>query len=84
MFLGKEYDVEVTAYNSVGAGEPAKVSPLQTQGGKPLRPTSHQLIQTNTTSFLLDLNTWVDNGCRITSFSIEYREVTRSEWITGW
>ncbi|KAL1457022.1 hypothetical protein WDU94_001699 [Cyamophila willieti] len=82
LICGKEYDVEVSSYNSVGAGEAAKSVPLQTQGGKPLRPTAHQLIVSNTTSFLLDLNTWLDNGCRITSFSIEYREVTRSEWIT--
>ncbi|KAI5734243.1 hypothetical protein M8J77_004297 [Diaphorina citri] len=82
LICGKEYDVEVSSYNSVGTGEPAKSPPLQTQGGKPLRPSAHQLIVSNTTSFLLDLNTWLDNGCRISSFSIEYREVTRSEWIT--
>uniref|UniRef100_A0A8D8VA62 Down syndrome cell adhesion molecule-like protein Dscam2 n=3 Tax=Cacopsylla melanoneura TaxID=428564 RepID=A0A8D8VA62_9HEMI len=82
LICGKEYDVEVSSYNSVGAGEAVKSVPLQTQGGKPLRPTAHQLIIANTTSFLLDLNTWLDNGCKITSFSIEYREVMRSEWIT--
>ena len=72
------------AFNSVGSGEPSAILVAKTDGGKPGRPAHAEFLESNTTSVTLLLKSWNNNGCPITSFSIEYREGNQEEWITGW
>ena len=45
-------------------------------GSAPIAPPSTvQLIKVNSSSIVLDLASWVDGGCPITSFVVEYQKI---------
>ena len=48
----------------------------QTKGSAPIAPESTiHLIKVNSSSIILDLAAWIDGGCPITSFVVEYQKI---------
>jgi len=80
---GTEYQLQLMAYNSVGSGAPSAVLPSRTDGSQPLKPSYSEFVECNPNNITLHLRTWVDNGCPITSFTIQYRETVQEDWLTG-
>jgi Down syndrome cell adhesion protein len=80
---GTEYQLQLMAYNAVGSGAPSPTLPSRTDGAQPLKPSYSEFIESNPSNITLHLKTWADNGCPITSFSIEYRETVQEDWLTG-
>lgn len=80
---GTEYQLQLMAYNAVGSGAPSAVLPSRTDGSQPLKPSYSEFVECNPNNITLHLRTWVDNGCPITSFSIQYRETVQEDWLTG-
>lgn len=71
------------AINAVGSGAPSPVVVAKTDGNKPGQPSQAEFLDPNSTSVMLHMKAWHDNGCPITSFSVEYREGSHHQWITG-
>jgi hypothetical protein len=80
---GTEYQLQLMAYNTVGSGPPSPTLTSRTDGAEPLKPSYSEFIESNPSNITLHLKTWADNGCTITSFSIEYRETMQEDWLTG-
>ncbi|XP_021925400.1 Down syndrome cell adhesion molecule-like protein Dscam2 isoform X4 [Zootermopsis nevadensis] len=79
---GTEYQLKLMAYNSVGSGSPSPTLTSRTDGAEPLKPSYSEFLESNPSNVTLHLKTWADNGCPITSFSIEYRETVQEDWLT--
>jgi Down syndrome cell adhesion protein len=80
---GTDYHLYLIAVNRVGSGAPSETVVTRTEGSKPGAPQSADLISLNMSTVTLNLNKWEENGCAITSFTIEYREKSQDDWITG-
>ena len=66
----------VQAVNDFGVGERTETVSAQTKGSAPIAPESTiHLIKVNSSSIVLDLAAWVDGGCPITSFVVEYQKI---------
>ena len=62
--------------NDFGVGERTETVSAQTMGSAPIAPLSSiDLIKVNSSSIVLDLVSWLDGGCPITSFVIEYQKI---------
>ena len=62
--------------NDFGVGERTETVSAQTMGSAPIAPmSSAQLIKVNSSSIILDLAAWMDGGCPITSFVVEYQKI---------
>ena len=61
---------------------------VRTINTAPIAPESTTyLIKVNSSSIVLDLASWVDGGCPITSFVVEYQKIraatTKSEMVSS-
>lgn len=83
LMCGTKYSLRMCAFNSAGTGETGPVIISQTEGGKPIKPIESNFIQGNVSTVTLNLNSWESNGCAINSFSIEYKEKSQTDWLTG-
>ena len=64
------------ATNDFGVGERTETVSAQTMGSAPISPaTTTQLIKVNSSSIVLNLRAWLDGGCPITSFVVEYQKI---------
>ena len=70
---GTEYEVYMLAVNSLGAGKHSDIVKKTTLGTLPKGPGHTDLLALNTTWIGLNLHTWSDGNCPISSFVIEYR-----------
>ena len=70
---GTEYEVYMLAVNSLGAGKHSDIVKKTTLGSLPKGPGHTDLLALNTTWIGLNLHTWSDGNCPISSFVIEYR-----------
>ena len=70
---GTEYEVYMIAVNSLGAGKPSSIVRLTTLGTLPSGPADTDLLALNSSWIGLNLHTWSDGHCPISSFVIEYR-----------
>ncbi|XP_049807148.1 Down syndrome cell adhesion molecule-like protein Dscam2 [Schistocerca nitens] len=52
----------------------------RTQGSAPVAPSSADLIKVNSTSISLNLTSWNDGGCPITSLVVEYKQKKAIAW----
>ena len=77
---GTEYEVYMVAVNSVGAGKASPVVRLTTLGTFPAGPADTELLALNTSWVGLQLGTWSDGDCPISSFVIEYSLAGAEEW----
>ena len=62
------------AVNDFGVGERTETVSANTRGSSPRPPPdADDLIHANSSSIVLDLSTWLDGGCPISSFVVEYK-----------
>ncbi|KAK9680805.1 Immunoglobulin domain [Popillia japonica] len=81
LLCGTRYQVYVTAYNSIGMGDPSPTLNTRTKGDKPIIPSAEKLIEPSSRSVALRLTEWSDGGCPMLYFVVEHKKKTSTEWI---
>ncbi|XP_055378995.1 cell adhesion molecule Dscam2 isoform X4 [Condylostylus longicornis] len=84
LVCGSTYQVFLTAHNKIGTSPPSTSLHVRTQGQSPGMPSTANLIAPNSTSVVLRLHTWPDNGCPILYFVLQYRclmDTIEKNWI---
>ncbi|XP_018577212.1 Down syndrome cell adhesion molecule-like protein Dscam2 isoform X1 [Anoplophora glabripennis] len=81
LMCGTRYQLYVTAYNSIGTGDPSDNLNPKTRGEKPHIPSADQFIEESSNSIILHLGAWSDGGCPMLYFVIEQKKKSSSEWI---
>ncbi|KFB50862.1 AGAP004902-PA-like protein [Anopheles sinensis] len=76
LFCGSTYQVYLVAHNKIGSSSASTTLNVKTQGQPPGIPPDSVLIAPNSTSVVLRLNGWPDNGCPIMYFVLQYRSVS--------
>ncbi|KAI4887789.1 hypothetical protein NFI96_025956, partial [Prochilodus magdalenae] len=80
---GTWYKFTLTAQNAVGPGRISEIIEAKTHGKEPQFAKDHELFSTiNSTRVELNLIGWNNGGCPINSFTLEYRPVDTTAWIT--
>lgn len=80
---GSMYQIYLTVSNHIGTSPGSTTLHVRTQGQAPGMPQPPALIAPNSTSVLLRLNSWPDQGCPILYFNIQYRllsDATTNQW----
>ncbi|KAK7792151.1 hypothetical protein R5R35_000418 [Gryllus longicercus] len=80
LLCGSTYAVHLVARNKVGASRPSQQLSVRTQGQAPGVPAKGALLQPNSSSVLLRLHAWPDNGCPLTYFVVQYRPEGSQQW----
>ena len=70
---GTEYELYMLAVNSLGPGKASPIIRSKTSGTLPSGPADTDLLALNNTWVGLNLKTWSNGHCPISSFVIEYR-----------
>nr|XP_023016837.1 Down syndrome cell adhesion molecule-like protein Dscam2 isoform X6 [Leptinotarsa decemlineata] len=81
LLCGTRYQLYVTAYNSIGTGDPSDNLNPKTRGEKPIIPSADKFIEVSSNSITLRLSAWSDGGCPMLYFVIEQKKKTNTEWI---
>ncbi|KAH8369953.1 hypothetical protein KR093_001540 [Drosophila rubida] len=84
LVCGSTYQIHLNAHNKVGSSPASIMLHVRTQGQAPGLPATTSLLAPNSTSVLIRLHTWPDNGCPLMYFVLQYRAVTDDpdkEWI---
>lgn len=84
LICGSTYQVYLTASNKMGTSPPSTTLHVRTQGQAPGIPLPSALIAPNSTSALIRLQNWPDNGCPVMYFVLQYRpisEKSENDWI---
>ncbi|XP_058804461.1 cell adhesion molecule Dscam2 isoform X16 [Phymastichus coffea] len=81
LWCGTRYQLYVTAYNTIGMGEPSDILNSRTKGSKPIIPEAARFIEVSTKSITLHLHAWSDGGCPMLHFVVEYKKKHTQEWI---
>ncbi|XP_076350073.1 cell adhesion molecule Dscam1-like isoform X2 [Tachypleus tridentatus] len=77
---GKTYQFQVTAFNTMGKGEPSNIVSATTDGSVAVAPSQHELISFNSTTMTFNLDSWNDGGCSIRHFLLQYKSQGQMEW----
>ncbi|KAJ1530753.1 hypothetical protein ONE63_005607 [Megalurothrips usitatus] len=83
---GSQYQLQMMAVNAVGSGPASGPLVARTDGGAPGRPAAAEFLELpsgGAGGVGLRLGAWADNGCPIATFSVQYREKGREEWVTA-
>ncbi|KAL7294790.1 hypothetical protein TKK_0011722 [Trichogramma kaykai] len=80
LWCGSRYQIYVTAYNTIGMGEPSDILNTRTKGSKPIIPEASRFIEVSTKSITLHLHAWSDGGCPIIYFVVEHKKKHSQEW----
>lgn len=79
---GTRYQFYMMGVNKIGVGDQSDILDTKTNGGIPVAPAKHLLLDVfNTTCYIVRLDRWYDNGCSITDFTVRYRADTARDWI---
>ncbi|XP_030081813.1 Down syndrome cell adhesion molecule-like protein Dscam2 isoform X1 [Drosophila hydei] len=84
LVCGSTYQIHLNAHNKVGSSPASIMLHVRTQGQAPGMPATTSLLAPNSTSVLIRLHSWPDNGCPLMYFVLQYRAVTDDpdkEWI---
>ncbi|XP_068149244.1 cell adhesion molecule Dscam2 isoform X4 [Drosophila tropicalis] len=84
LVCGSTYQIHLNAQNKVGTSPSSIMLHVRTQGQAPGMPAATSLLAPNSTSLLVRLHTWPDNGCPLLYFVLQYRAVTddaERDWI---
>ncbi|GLG93649.1 Down syndrome cell adhesion molecule-like protein Dscam2 [Gryllus bimaculatus] len=73
LWCGTSYQLYVTAHNAIGMGHPSEYIIATTDGGKPGTVPADKFLYVNSTSVTMYLENWVDGGCPISYFEVEYK-----------
>ncbi|XP_046991630.1 Down syndrome cell adhesion molecule-like protein Dscam2 isoform X2 [Schistocerca americana] len=77
---GTRYYLYLQTFNQLGQSSPTPTIVTRTQGSAPVAPSSADLIKVNSTSISLNLSSWSDGGCPITSLVVEYKQKKAIAW----
>ncbi|XP_049771830.1 Down syndrome cell adhesion molecule-like protein Dscam2 [Schistocerca cancellata] len=77
---GTKYYFYLQTFNQLGQSEPTSTITACTQGSAPVAPKNSDLIKVNSSFILLNLTSWDDGGCHITSIVIEYKVKDETMW----
>ncbi|XP_046986099.1 Down syndrome cell adhesion molecule-like protein Dscam2 [Schistocerca americana] len=77
---GTKYYFYLEAFSQLRHSEPTSTITAFTQGSAPFAPSISDLIQVNSSFILLNLTSWDDGDCPITSIVIEYRQKNDNSW----
>ncbi|KAK9876828.1 hypothetical protein WA026_015065 [Henosepilachna vigintioctopunctata] len=77
---GTTYHLYLTARNRIGTSPASHPLQARTQGHPPGVPSAASFIFPNSTSVILRLHVWPDNGCPISYFILQYRKAIDSQW----
>ncbi|XP_047000635.1 Down syndrome cell adhesion molecule-like protein Dscam2 [Schistocerca americana] len=77
---GSNYQLYLTASNSVGTSKPSPVVNAATKGSAPKIPNQEDLLSVNSTSVILFLDSWPSGGCPLQYFVVEYRAKDQKSW----
>ncbi|XP_015171258.1 PREDICTED: Down syndrome cell adhesion molecule-like protein Dscam2 isoform X9 [Polistes dominula] len=80
LLCGNTYQLYLTSHNKIGSSPSSPVLSVRTQGQAPGIPPSAAFLNPNSTSLVLRLHVWPDNGCPILYFVIQYRPATDFHW----
>lgn len=77
---GSQYILKISAHNKVGEGQSSEEVNVWTKGKKPQAPDEKEFLRVNDTCLNMFLSTWINGGCPISHFSIEYRSLGDIRW----
>ncbi|XP_023703051.1 Down syndrome cell adhesion molecule-like protein Dscam2 isoform X3 [Cryptotermes secundus] len=80
LHCGSTYHLFLAAQNKIGTSAPSPTLSVKTQGRAPGIPEAQTLLSPNSTSVLLRLHVWPDNGCPLTHFVLQYRPIGNTHW----
>ncbi|XP_029678061.1 Down syndrome cell adhesion molecule-like protein Dscam2 [Formica exsecta] len=80
LLCGNTYQLYLTSHNKIGSSPPSPVLSIRTQGQAPGIPPSAAFVSPNSTTLVLRLHVWPDNGCPIKYFVIQYRPINEFHW----
>ncbi|XP_022918386.1 cell adhesion molecule Dscam2 isoform X1 [Onthophagus taurus] len=80
LLCGTQYHLYLVAHNKIGSSPASHPLQARTQGRPPGVPIASQFISPNSTSVVLRLHVWPDNGCPILYFIVQYRKAAESQW----
>lgn len=81
---GSTYQVYLTCNNKIGTSPASTTLHVRTQGQSPGTPAPSSLIAPNSTTAVLRLHNWPDNGCPMMYYVLQYRLVSdafENDWI---
>ncbi|RWS17691.1 Down syndrome cell adhesion molecule-like protein Dscam2, partial [Dinothrombium tinctorium] len=78
---GTTYLVSMLAFNTLGRGKASDTVFVKTRGAVPIAPEKENFITVNSTYLLLNLNAWLDAGCSIDYFSIQYKQKNSETFV---
>ncbi|XP_076618298.1 Down syndrome cell adhesion molecule 2 isoform X3 [Colletes latitarsis] len=80
LLCGNTYQLYLTSHNKIGSSPSSPVLPVRTQGQAPGIPPAAAFLSPNSTTLVLRLHVWPDNGCPILYFVIQYRPINEFHW----
>lgn len=81
---GSTYQIHLTSTNKIGTSPPSTNLHVRTQGQSPGVPAPATFLAPNSTSIVLRLHAWPDNGCPMLYYVLQYRPIsdnTDNDWI---
>ncbi|XP_031785647.1 Down syndrome cell adhesion molecule-like protein Dscam2 isoform X3 [Nasonia vitripennis] len=80
LLCGNTYHLYLSAHNKIGSSAASPSLSVRTQGQPPGIPPAAAFLSPNSTSLVLRLTAWPDNGCPILYFVIQYRPINEFHW----
>ncbi|KAK2583617.1 hypothetical protein KPH14_009555 [Odynerus spinipes] len=80
LLCGNTYQLYLTSHNKIGSSPSSPVLSVRTQGQAPGIPPAAAFLSPNSTTLVLRLHVWPDNGCPILYFVIQYRPANEFHW----
>ncbi|CAH1181312.1 unnamed protein product [Phyllotreta striolata] len=77
---GTTYHLYLIAHNKIGSSPASHPLQARTQGHPPGIPSLASFISPNSTSVILRLHVWPDNGCPILYFILQYKKLADAQW----
>ncbi|XP_033322592.1 Down syndrome cell adhesion molecule 2 isoform X4 [Megalopta genalis] len=80
LLCGNTYQLYLRSRNKIGSSPSSPVLSVRTQGQAPGIPPAASFLSPNSTTLVLRLHVWPDNGCPILYFVIQYRPINEFHW----
>ncbi|XP_031836493.1 Down syndrome cell adhesion molecule 2 isoform X3 [Nomia melanderi] len=80
LLCGNTYQLYLTSHNKIGSSPSSPALSVRTQGQAPGIPSAASFLSPNSTTLVLRLHVWPDNGCPILYFVIQYKPINEFHW----
>lgn len=80
LLCGTTYHLYLTAHNKIGSSPASPTLSVRTQGQSPGVPAHAAFLSPNSTSVVLRLHVWPDNGCPLLYFVVQYKKINDLHW----